>query len=105
MRNSSNIFTVAFVAVLCGTAAHAQTVNWRVLGGESGSVTSPGWPVGVHRTLADESIANVGANLVGVRLVNEVTLDGYWSLRQGVFQRYAQTGTAGSTAAERTSCN
>ncbi|HVJ61475.1 MAG TPA: hypothetical protein VM555_02045 [Tahibacter sp.] len=101
MRNSSNIFTVAFVAVLCGTAAHAQTVNWRVLGGESGSVTSPGWPVGVHRTLADESIANVGANLVGVRLVNEVTLDGYWSLRQGVFQRYAQTGTAGSTGPGR----
>lgn len=86
-------FLAAAVAAVMahGPLASAQTVPWRVVIGDSASVTVPGLPAS-SRGVTDELLGDLGKGYVGVRLTSPDTAQGYWALKQGTWTQYTKYG-------------
>lgn len=96
-------FLAAAVAVLLGQnpSAVAQNVPWRVVIGDSGSVTVPGLPAG-GRGVTDELLGDLGKGYVGVRITSPEAAQGYWAMKQGSWTQYTKYGVAGAQGPGRT---
>lgn len=94
---SKKIHLAAAVAAVLATPslAFAQDVPWRVVIGDSATITAPGLPNGSRSTI-DELLADLGKGYVGVRMISPTTAAGYWALKQGTWTQYSKTGVAGS---------